>query len=159
MKVCPYCGRYCDDRSMTCAHCGGDLPAADHVPAQSAGGFAAASGFGETSYPQTQQTAAPAQNDQTQYPPQYNQTQYPVQQGEVQKMPSKGLHLTLMILGFFLGVVWGFLCIGPYKAMNIAIQNGDAVTAANNAKKIRLFFFIGLAVNVVVLYIRARTGI
>lgn len=71
-----------------------------------------------------------------------------------QKMPSVGGHLTMVIFGFIFGVLWGALAIGPFGRMKKAVNEGDSVTAWENAKKVKIFFFIGLAVNVVFLIIR-----
>lgn len=150
MKVCPYCGRYCDDNALTCANCGGNLPQADQ------------------NNPYAQQN--PYQNAPNAYqnPPYGQQAPYQNapygQQAPVRsntgggKMPNKGLHLTLTILGFLLGVLWGILCIGPYTNMKNAIANGDAYEARSNAKKIKIFFFVGLAVNVLIIMIRVGQG-
>ena len=73
-----------------------------------------------------------------------------------QKMPSKGLYLTLTVLGFCLGIIWGALSIGPYRNMTAAIQAGDAALAEAFAKKIRTYFLIGLAVNVVFYLVGSR---
>ncbi len=164
MKQCPYCGRYCDDNSLTCANCGGALPPAPAAQNGNAG-FTAAAGFAPAQQnnpyqqnSQYQQNNPYPQNNPYQQPMQQNGTYYGASP-EVQKMPSKGLHLTLVILGFFLGIIWGALSIGPYQGMNIAIQNGDAETARQNAKKVRMFFFIGLGVNILVLFARTRLGV
>ena len=68
-----------------------------------------------------------------------------------QEMPSKGFHLFLLILGFLLGVIWGILSIGPYRAMTEAIAAGDAETAWINAKKIRKWVLIGIVINVLII--------
>ena len=65
-----------------------------------------------------------------------------------ENMPSKGLHLAMVIIGFFLGIIWGALSIGPYKNLSAAIAEGDVEAARANAKKIKIFFFIGLGLNV-----------
>lgn len=64
------------------------------------------------------------------------------------KMPSKGGHLAMVIFGFMLGALWGGLSIAPYVRMKNAIEAGDEYTARENAKKVKIIFFIGLAVNV-----------
>ena len=76
----------------------------------------------------------------------------------MEKMPSKGLYLTMVIVGFFLGVLWGALSISPYQKMKAAIDADDSVTAWDNAKKIRLFFWIGVAVNVLFIIGRMAGG-
>lgn len=76
----------------------------------------------------------------------------------MEKMPSKGLYLTMVIVGFFLGILWGVLSISPYQKMKAAIDAGDSVTAWDNAKKIRTFFWIGVAVNVLIIIGRMAGG-
>ena len=181
MKVCPYCGRYCDDNAMICANCGGTLPMdANAAPAGNAagygaaGGFAAGASFGSNPGPENTsfRSTAPQPNPYAQqapyqtnpYPQQapYQTNPYATRGPEVNpaagKMPSKGLHLTLTILGFLLGVLWGILCMGPYKAMSAAILNGDVEEAKKNAKKIRTFFIIGMVVNVLFVVGRMAQG-
>ena len=63
-------------------------------------------------------------------------------------LPSKGSYTVLMILGFFLGLIWGILSIGPYRKMSIALDAGDADTAWVNANKIRKWFRVGAAFNI-----------
>ncbi len=76
----------------------------------------------------------------------------------MEEMPKKGLYLTMLILSILLGVLWGLLSIGPYTKMNQAITAGDSETAWANAKKIRTFFWIAVAINVVFILIRAFAG-
>ena len=175
MKQCPFCGRYCNDNAMICANCGGTLPMdANAAPAGNAGGFGAAGGF--AAGPSFGSNPGPADNSfrgtaqQPNSAPGYPYAQQPPYQAnptavrgpEVNpaagKMPSKGLHLTLTILGFLLGVLWGILCMGPYKAMSAAILNGDVEEAKKNAKKIRTFFIIGMVVNVLFVVGRMAQG-
>ena len=66
-------------------------------------------------------------------------------------MPKKGLYLTLMVFGFLLGVIWGALSVSHYREMNAAIARNDSVSAWEHAKKIRIFFWIGLVINVLLL--------
>ena len=67
-----------------------------------------------------------------------------------QNMPSTGLYLLLTILGFLFGILWGILCISPYKALKAAVAAGDAETAKAQAKKIRIFVIIGVVLNVLI---------
>ena len=69
---------------------------------------------------------------------------------EEKKMPSKGGHLALVILGFVLGILWGVLAIFPYRKMTAAIASGDVETAQANAKKIKIYIIIGIAINILV---------
>ena len=73
-------------------------------------------------------------------------------------MPSKGTYLTLVILGFLLGIIWGALSLGPYNTLKAAIANGDVETAQANAKKIRTYVIIGLVLNVLIFIGRAAGG-
>lgn len=68
---------------------------------------------------------------------------------ETNIMPSKGLHLTLLIISFAAGALWGALSISPYTKMKTAITTGDSTAAWACAKKVKIFFWIGLAVNAV----------
>ena len=68
-----------------------------------------------------------------------------------QKMPSQGLYLVLVIVGFLCGILWGALSISPYSKMKAAIAAGDAETANANAKKIRIFVIIGIVLNVLII--------
>ena len=65
-------------------------------------------------------------------------------------MPSQGLYLLLVILGFVMGIIWGALSVSPYGKMKAAIAEGDAEAAQSYAKKIRLFVIIGVVVNVLI---------
>lgn len=78
---------------------------------------------------------------------------------ENKNMPSKGGHLALVILGFLIGILWGVLAIFPYRKMTAAINDGDVETAQANAKKVRLYFFVGLALNVVLFIARVALKI
>ena len=66
-------------------------------------------------------------------------------------MPSKGSYTILLILGFLLGLVWGILSVGPYRRMNMALQAGDKDSAWENANKIRKWFLIGAAFNILMI--------
>ena len=70
-----------------------------------------------------------------------------------QNMPSKGLFTFWLVLGFVTGVLWGLLAISPYSKMNKAIAANDSYDAWANAKKVRMFAPIGIAVNVVFILI------
>ena len=70
-----------------------------------------------------------------------------------QKMPSKGLFTFRLVLGFLTGVLWGCLAISPYSKMNKAIAANDPYDAWSNAKKVRMFALIGIAVNVLFILI------
>ena len=75
-------------------------------------------------------------------------------EGNNQRMPSVGGHLTMVIFGFIFGVLWGALSIAPFTRMKNAVNEGDSETAWQNAKKVKLFFFIGLGVNILFIIIR-----
>ena len=70
---------------------------------------------------------------------------------ETRPMPSAGTYLALTIIGFFLGILWGILCLSPYKKMKAAIEVGNADEAWKNAGTIRTLFIIGLVINVVLI--------
>ena len=76
----------------------------------------------------------------------------------MEKMPSKGFYLFLVIVGFLFGILWGALSISPYNKLKAAVDSGDAETANANAKKIRIYVIIGVVLNVVIFIFRFRTG-
>ncbi len=71
-----------------------------------------------------------------------------------QKMPSVGGYTTMLVFGFAFGVIWGLLALDPYRKMRNAIENGEAAVAWENAKKVKIFFFVGLGINILFLAIR-----
>lgn len=71
----------------------------------------------------------------------------------MKQMPSKGGHLAMVIIGFFLGILWGVLSISPYNKMKAAIEAGDETAAWENAKKIKIFFWVGVGVNILFIII------
>lgn len=76
-----------------------------------------------------------------------------LQNNNAVEMPGKGGHLAMVIIGFFLGILWGLLAVFPYIKMNKAIEAGDSATAWAQSKKVKTFFWIGVAVNVVFIII------
>lgn len=76
-----------------------------------------------------------------------------LQNNNAAQMPSKGGHLAMVIIGFFLGILWGLLALFPYLKMNKAIEAGDSVTAWAQSKKIKICFWIGVAINVLFIII------
>ena len=83
----------------------------------------------------------------------------PGREGIAADMPKKGAYLTFLIFGFIFGVLWGFLALNWYRRMNEAIAGGDSAEAWNCARKVRMFFLIGLGVNVLVFALRLAAGI
>ncbi len=69
----------------------------------------------------------------------------------MQEMPSRGKHTVMFVFSFIFGVIWGLLSIGAFKTMNIRINAGDVEGANVSAKKVRMFFWIGLIVNIVLI--------
>lgn len=69
----------------------------------------------------------------------------------MQEMPSRGKHTAMFVFSFIFGVLWGLLSIGAFKTMNIRINEGDVEGANVSAKKVRMFFWIGLIVNIVLI--------
>ena len=47
-------------------------------------------------------------------------------------------------------MLWGALSIKPYREMKAAIARDDSDAAWENAKKVRTFFLIGLAINALI---------
>lgn len=76
----------------------------------------------------------------------------------MEKMPSKGFYLFLVIVGFLFGILWGALSISPYNKLKAAVDSGDAETANASAKKIRIFVIIGIVLNVVIVIVRRNYG-
>ena len=74
------------------------------------------------------------------------------------KMPSKGGYLALVIFGFILGIVWGVLSLGPYRNLKAAVDADDYYTAQENAKKIKRYILIGIVVNILIAIVRTRMG-
>ena len=74
------------------------------------------------------------------------------------KMPSKGGYLALVILGFLLGIIWGILSIGPYQRLKAAVDADDYYTAQENAGKIKRLIIIGIIVNILIGIARSRLG-
>lgn len=71
---------------------------------------------------------------------------------EKSSMPSKGAYLALVILGFFLGILWGLLELFPYYNMANAINTDNTTEAWNNAKTIRLILLIGVGCNILLFF-------
>ena len=69
------------------------------------------------------------------------------------EMPNKGSYLAMLIVSFVLGILWGILSLSPYNKMKAAIDAGDAEAAWANAKKVKTFFWIAIAINVVIFLI------
>ncbi len=74
--------------------------------------------------------------------------------GYYQEMPSKGAATFWMVVGFLTGVLWGCLSISPMSRMNKAIADNYPEEAWSNFKKIRMFALIGIAVNVLFIFIK-----
>lgn len=109
------------------------------------------SGYQQSSYPYQQQAGYPYQQQnmyQAQPQPGYSYPQNSVTDGP---MPSQGLYLVLLVIGFLCGILWGALSLGPYQTMKTAIANNDGVTARANAKKILIFTLIGVAINALII--------
>ena len=41
----------------------------------------------------------------------------------MEKMPSKGFYLFLVIVGFLFGILWGALSISPYNKLKAAVDS------------------------------------
>lgn len=68
-------------------------------------------------------------------------------------MPNRVLYLFLVVITFMFAGIFGILAIPSYVRMCSAISDEDAVSARAKAKQIRMFFFIGLGVNVLLFII------
>ena len=73
----------------------------------------------------------------------------------MQEMPSRGKHIAMFVITWFLFTICGFFSIGAFVTMNKAIAAGDAVQANLSAKKVRTVFWVSLILCIifVVLYI------
>ena len=69
-------------------------------------------------------------------------------------MPGTGVATLWLVIGFVGGALWGALALTRYIRMRRAIKDGLAYEAIDNAKKVRMFALIGIAVNAVVILIQ-----
>ena len=76
----------------------------------------------------------------------------------MKQMPSKGGHLAMVIVGFLCGILWGILAIGPYNKMKAAIDAGDDAAAWTYSKNVKLYYWIGIAVNILIIIGRMAGG-
>ena len=70
-------------------------------------------------------------------------------------MPSRGKHIAMFVLTWFLCTICGFFSIGAFITMNKRIAAGDVEGANQSAKKVRTVFWVSLILCIVitVLYI------
>lgn len=73
----------------------------------------------------------------------------------MQEMPSRGKHIAMFVLTWFLFAICGFFSIGAFVTMNQRIAAGDVEGANLSAAKVRKVFWISLILCIVfvVLYI------
>ncbi len=69
-------------------------------------------------------------------------------------MPNRVLYLFLVVITLIIAGIFGILAIPSYVRMCSAISDEDAVSARAKAKQIRIYFFIGLGVNVLFFIIK-----
>lgn len=101
---------------------------------------------------------AQPQPEQPQYvQPQYAQQQYAQQQyapivpANQADMPSKGLAIALIVVGFLCGIIWGIVGFTQYGPMKEAINRGDVATAKDKFKTIAIATGVGVVINVLLL--------
>ena len=68
----------------------------------------------------------------------------------MQEMPSRGKHIAMFVLTWFLFTICGFFSIGAFITMNKRIAAGDVDGANVSAKKVRTVFFVSLILCIVV---------
>lgn len=68
----------------------------------------------------------------------------------MQEMPSRGKHIAMFVLTWFLCTVCGFFSIGAFITMNKRMAAGDVEGANVSAKKVRTVFFVSLILCIVV---------
>ena len=66
-------------------------------------------------------------------------------------MPSKGVAIALIVVGFVCGVIWGIIGVVQYGPMKAAIQRGDVVEAKDKFGVIRNATIIGVVINILFL--------
>ena len=182
MRTCSQCGYTTDSDGVFCQSCGAPLPAPSAADSGAQPTYSynqqayGQQNNSQQSYPQygyPQQNYNQQNYNQQGYNQQgynqqgynqygynqqgYNQYGYPqqtVNPAEMGDMPSKGLYTTLLVFSFLFGILWGILALSPYNKMKAAINAGDAVEARANAKKVLIFFFVGLAINAVIILVR-----
>ena len=73
----------------------------------------------------------------------------------MQEMPSRGKHIAMFVLTWFLCTICGFFSIGAFITMNKRIAAGDVEGANVSAKKVRTVFWVSLilCIVVIVLYV------
>lgn len=123
---CPECGYLVREDETLCPNCGAMLDR-EELP-------------GEHSLYFDQPKAAPEENASRQIGDAYPK--------DADGMPNRVLYLFLVVITFMFAGIFGILAIPSYVRMCSAISDEDAVSARAKAKQIRMFFFIGLGVNV-----------
>ena len=66
-------------------------------------------------------------------------------------MPSRGKHIAMFVLTWFLFTICGFFSLGAFITMNKRIAAGDVEGANQSAKKVRTVFWVSLILCIVVL--------
>ena len=78
----------------------------------------------------------------------------------MQEMPSRGKHIAMFVLTWFLCAICGFFSLGAFITMNKRIAAGDVEGANLSAAKVRKVFWVSLILCIVfvVLYIILLTA-
>ena len=160
---CAKCGAQLNDDAKFCASCGTPV-AADPVqetvaavtpqpvtPEPVAAAPVEPVAVQPVEYAQPQY--AQPQPEQPQYvQPQYAQQQYaPIVPANQADMPSKGLAIALIVVGFLCGIIWGIVGFTQYGPMKEAISRGDVAEAKSKFKTIAIATGVGVVVNVLLL--------
>lgn len=160
---CAKCGAQLNDDAKFCASCGTPV-AADPVqetvaavtpqpvaPEPVAAAPVEPAAVQPVEYAQPQY--AQQQPEQPQYvQPQYAQQQYaPIVPANQADMPSKGLAIALIVVGFLCGIIWGIVGFTQYGPMKEAINRGDVATAKDKFKTIAIATGVGVVINVLLL--------
>jgi len=160
---CAKCGAQLNDDAKFCASCGTPV-AADPVqetvaavtpqpvaPEPVAAAPVEPAAVQPVEYAQPQY--AQQQPEQPQYvQPQYAQQQYaPIVPANQADMPSNGLAIALIVVGFLCGIIWGIVGFTQYGPMKEAINRGDVATAKDKFKTIAIATGVGVVINVLLL--------
>jgi|GEM_PF-6658317 len=155
---CAKCGAQLNDDAKFCASCGTPVaadPVQETVAAVTPQPVAPEPVAAAPVEPAAVQPVAaqPVEYAQPQYvQPQYAQQQYaPIVPANQADMPSKGLAIALIVVGFLCGIIWGIVGFTQYGPMKEAINRGDVATAKDKFKTIAIATGVGVVINVLLL--------
>ena len=150
---CAKCGAPLNDDAKFCASCGTPVaadPVQETVAAVTPQPVAPEP---VAAVPVEPAAVQPVEYVQPQYvQPQYAQQQYaPMVPANQADMPSKGLAIALIVVGFLCGIIWGIVGFTQYGPMKEAISRGDVAEAKSKFKTIAIATGVGVVVNVLLL--------